>query len=242
MKRSLWFCVAIAAAGLLACESDAGGAATATATATGDTAGGGAGNTGGTDPCAAKLNTSTDGTSACGPVTCQAGEYCANATGFCNPGCLSELDCTGGQRCALENATKDNEGRDVGTCQAPDPSCAGGGSPSPAGSCGDVQGVYSVKLDTASSNPECSSFFQNGDCTVAQQQCGVSWSCEKGGMLQSGELDAQDRYSFDLAVPGGSGTCAVSFHTGSWPHSFSMDCSGTGGGMAMVCKLFGTMK
>ena len=60
-------------------------------------------------------NETNDGTKACGPVICAAGEYCVSEVGICDPGCIDELDCASGQFCDLSNAGSDG----VGLCRDP---------------------------------------------------------------------------------------------------------------------------
>jgi len=67
------------------------------------------------------VNDATDGSAACGPEICGAGSYCFATVGICRPGCLSELDCAGGEECDLSNATPNENGDPVGLCARPGP-------------------------------------------------------------------------------------------------------------------------
>ena len=65
--------------------------------------------------CRPTRPTTNDGTKACGPVICEAGDYCLSDVGICDPGCLDELDCASGEFCDLSNAGSN----DVGLCREP---------------------------------------------------------------------------------------------------------------------------
>lgn len=93
----------------------------------GDDSGGGDGDGDGAICYDVPTNETNDGTKACGPVICEAGEYCVSDVGICDPGCIDELDCGRGDFCDLSNAGSDG----VGLCRAPgqdhEVPCDGGG-------------------------------------------------------------------------------------------------------------------
>jgi hypothetical protein len=97
---------------LAACGGDDGGDAGAGDDGDGD----GDGDGGDGETCYdVPTNQTNDGTKACGPVICAAGEYCVSEVGICDPGCKGELDCASGQFCDLSNAGADG----VGLCRDP---------------------------------------------------------------------------------------------------------------------------
>lgn len=225
----------------LACESDSGGLGGIGGGT--DTAGGGTDTAGGGDGTGAKtcysvvVNETNDGTSACSIFVCEANQYCTWAD-ICEPGCVTELDCASGDFCDLSNATYDPSGQDVGLCRAPNAShevaCTGGNTTGP---CGKVDGSYTVKLSATGSAAECSQLFDDAvECNVAQDGCALTWSCGAGSIFESGELDADNSYSFDVSLMGGTGTCDVTFQTASAPSSFTWSCGGSAGGAVLTCK------
>ncbi|HZO13875.1 MAG TPA: hypothetical protein VFB62_11475 [Polyangiaceae bacterium] len=62
------------------------------------------------------INDRNDGSSACGPVVCEGGQYCLSDAGICDPGCRNELECPRGQHCDLANAMNG-----IGLCRVPGP-------------------------------------------------------------------------------------------------------------------------
>jgi hypothetical protein len=82
--------------------------------------GSGPGSTGAGAVCySVPVNTTNDGASACGPMTCTAGQYCLSNVGICDPGCINELTCGARQTCDTSNGTKNPNGDVVGLCRAP---------------------------------------------------------------------------------------------------------------------------
>jgi hypothetical protein len=216
---------------------------TASASCSSSTAsdGGGDGGAGGSgDACAKPTVNTEDGSSACGPATCEAGHYCAaEPAGDCENGCTALDNCPRGQFCDLSNPSTDPNGKSVGTCRTP-ASCTVVTSDSGGSSCPDVHGVYTVTLDTASSSQGCSSGFSNTTCTVTETNCSLAWSCTPNNGFESSTLDGSGDSTVIVPAPGGSGnaTCSLAFSSG----AFTFDCQFTGGGSAVDCKGNGTEK
>jgi hypothetical protein len=192
------------------------------------------------DVCYSVLtNTINDGESACGMFVCKANEYCSTA-GICDPGCLSELDCAGGQFCDLSNATTTFEGQAIGLCRVPDVSlevtCPSNNNNN-NDPCGSVDGSYNVKLSSIGSAEQCADLFEDSvECNVMQKGCTVTWSCGAGAIFESGELDDANSYTFDVSMMGGAGSCTVTFVPSVVPAMFNWTCSGSGGGNVLSCK------
>ncbi len=75
---------------------------------------------GGDEKCySVAVNAKNDGTSACGPKVCEAGTYCLNTVGICDPGCPDEFHCTSGQTCDMASPTVNTNGVSIGICRAP---------------------------------------------------------------------------------------------------------------------------
>lgn len=224
--------VFIAFAAFCACSSST--------TANNSDAGSGGGGDGGAGNACYNVTLSTvNGSTGCGPVTCNPNQYCFSSTGECNQGCASVSNCASGQYCDLSNAQNDLNGNPFGSCQTPTSAnqtpCkdAGGG-----GSCPDVHGAYNVVLDTASSSPGCSNGFSNTTCTVTEASCTLSWSCTPNNGFQTSTVDGNGDSTVTVPAPGGGGnaTCALVFSSG----AFTFDCQFTGGGAAVDCKGNGT--
>jgi hypothetical protein len=189
-------------------------------------------------------NTTNDGESACGIFVCEANQYCSTAD-ICDPGCLSELDCAAGQFCDLSNANSTFEGQDIGLCRMPDASlevaCKPNNNNNNNDPCDNVEGSYNVKLSAVGSAEQCATFFKDSvECNVMQETCTITWGCGEGGIFESGDLDDNNSYTFDVAQMGGAGSCTVTFSTSVVPTMFNWTCSGSGGDTVLTCKGTGT--
>ena len=191
------------------------------------------------DVCYSVLtNTTNDGESACGMFVCKANEYCSTA-GICDPGCLSELDCAGGHFCDLSNATSTFEGQLIGLCRMPDASlevtCQSNNNNNDP--CDNVVGSYNVKLSSVGSAEQCADLFEESvECNVMQEGCVLTWGCGAGAIFESGELDDNNSYTFDVTQMGGTGSCTVTFVPSAVPAMFNWTCSGSAGATVLTCK------
>lgn len=188
-----------------------------------------------------------DGRTQCGGNTCGGGMYCANsAAGSCENGCESTLNCGPGQWCDLR--MPDLAG--VGLCRSTnDPACGGDesessadastGSDSSVSSCPDVQGNYTLEL-YSDSPQQCSELFDSGaDCSVAQDECTLTWGC--GGSLATSlltpeQIDENGVYSVTGTTQGINYNCDVDFSSSQV--ALTWTCSFVIGGEAGVCEGF----
>ncbi|WP_394829335.1 hypothetical protein [Pendulispora albinea] len=178
-----------------------------------------------------------DGSSACAHTTCQPGRWCLDIQ--CLEGCIDTSNCARGSYCDLSNPSRIAE-RNVGTCRTPTsaqeipcPRSDGGSN----ATCGDVHGAYSVVLDAAGSNSACSEFPSSVECTLAQNDCSLTFTCNPNPGFRSATLDSNDRATFSATGPRGvTGACRAQFSVGSRPKSFQWDCTFTGQGGSAVCK------
>jgi hypothetical protein len=111
-----------------------------------------------------------DGITECGPVECQAGQYCVN-TISCEPGCTSDNNCTSNQTCAKAG------GEQVGSCQ----NTGGGGK--------DCSAFVSLCTSCGQSEADC-----QGGCAIQSNECVACYiddgTCNAGAscaMICSGE-------------------------------------------------------